>query len=85
MKNSIITVGASAKRKAFGATATLLGLAASAMAQTGSGNTGADTIITQVEGLAPVAVAVIGAAVLVVVVPWGAKMAIRAFKSIGGA
>ena len=56
-----------------------------AMAQTGSGNAGADSIIAKVEGLVPVAVAVVGAAILVVVVPWGAKMAVRAFKSIGGA
>lgn len=59
-------------------------LAAPAMAQ-GSGNAGADAIITEVGGLAAVAVAVVAAAVLVVVVPWGAKMAVRAFKSIGGA
>lgn len=54
------------------------------MAQ-GSGNTGADAVITEVNGLVAVAAAVVGAAVLVVVVPWGAKMAVRAFKSIGGA
>lgn len=53
-----------------------------AMAQT---NAGAEAVTTQVEGLVAVAAAVVGAAVLVVVVPWGAKMAVRAFKSIGGA
>lgn len=56
----------------------------SAMAQTGSGNEGADAIITEVSGLTPVAVAVISAAVLVVIVPWGAKMAIKAWHAICG-
>lgn len=59
-------------------------LTGAASAQTGTGNAGADTIITQISGLVPVAAAVIAAAVLVVVVPWGAKMAISAFKSISG-
>lgn len=61
----------------------LIAGATAAMAD-GTGNTGADAIITTITGLIPVAAAVIGAAVLVVVVPWGAKMAIGAFKSIGG-
>lgn len=51
----------------------------------GSGNVGADAVITAVTGLVAVAAAVVAAAVLVVVVPWGAKMAVRAFKAIGGA
>ena len=72
------------KRVAIIGTSTML-LAGSAMAQTGSGNAGADAVITKVEGLVAVAAAVVAAAILVVVVPWGAKMAVRAFKSIGGA
>lgn len=63
---------------------TAMAVTGAAMAQTGSGNAGADAIISEVEGLSPVAVAVIGAAVLIVVIPWGAKMAIKAFKAIAG-
>lgn len=51
----------------------------------GTGNAGADTVITQVSGFVAIAAAVVAAAILVVVVPWGAKMAVKAFKSIGGA
>ena len=52
---------------------------------TGTGNAGADAVIGEVTGLTSVAVAVVGAAILCVVVPWGAKMAVKAFKAIGGA
>jgi hypothetical protein len=84
MKNTLQKVGSSLAGK-FALTATaLLAAAGTASAQTGSGNTGADAIIESVEGLVPVAAAVVAAAVLVVVVPWGAKMAVRAFKSISG-
>ena len=61
---------------ALATTAILTGIA--------SANTGADTVTAQIDLLVPVAAAVIGAAVLVVVVPWGARMAIKAFKSICG-
>lgn len=50
----------------------------------GSGNVGADNVISAVQGLVAVAGAVVAAAVLVVVVPWGAKMAVRTFKSLAG-
>lgn len=50
----------------------------------GSGNAGADTVINAVSGLALVASAVVAAAVLVVIVPWGAKIAVRVFKSLAG-
>ena len=82
MKNNLKKLGGR-KSLGLGLVSTAL-LAVPAMAQ-GSGNAGADAIITEVGGLAAVAVAVVAAAVLVVVVPWGAKMAVRAFKSIGGA
>lgn len=85
-KNALIVGGYTARRgKALlaGLGTAILG-AGLAMAQEGSGNTGADSIITQVNGLVGVATAVIAAAVLVVVVPWGAKMAVRAFKSLAG-
>lgn len=68
--------------------AVLLGLAGSASAQTDpeppATNAGADVVITEINGLVVVAASVVGAAILVVVVPWGAKMAVRAFKSLAG-
>jgi len=83
-KNTLQKLGSSVKRKIVAVGTVAVATVGSAMAQTGSGNTGADKIITEISGLVPVAVAVIGAAVLVVIVPWGASMAIKAFKSIGG-
>jgi len=47
-------------------------------------NAGADAVMTQVSGLVPVAAAVVGGAVLVKVVPWGARLAISAFHAIVG-
>ncbi|MEM9237616.1 MAG: hypothetical protein AAGB14_12625 [Verrucomicrobiota bacterium] len=73
------------KAKQLLLTGAILGSSAGVAMAQGSGNTGADAVITEVNGLVAVAAAVVGAAVLVVVVPWGAKMAVRAFKSIGGA
>ena len=70
-------------RKAIIGTAMLIAAASPAFAL--SGNVGADSVITEIGGLVAVAAAVVGAAILVVVVPWGAKMAVRAFKGIGGA
>ena len=85
MKQNALTVGGFKARRRGIATGLLTSalLAGPLLAQ--ETNAGADAVITQVNGLVAVAAAVVGAAVLVVVVPWGAKMAVRAFKSIGGA
>lgn len=84
MKDKLKQMGTGARRLFVAGVATTAAAVTMASAQTGSGNEGADEIIGVVEGLVPVAAAVIAAAVLVVVVPWGAKMAIKAFKSIAG-
>lgn len=55
-------------------------LAGSAMAE----NTGSAAIITEIGGFTTIATACVTAAVAVVVIPWGAKMAIKAFKAIVG-
>lgn len=55
-------------------------LGAQAMAQ--ETNAGADAIISQIDTLVVVAAGVVVASIAVVVVPWGAKLAIRVFKSI---
>ena len=72
------------KNKMIGLQALVVTGILSGLASAQSTNAGADAITDQIDLLVPVAVGVIGAAVLVVVVPWGAKMAIRAFKSICG-
>lgn len=64
----------------------ILSLGQQAAAQTGanSGNSGADAIIDELSGFAPMAAIVVAAAVLIVVIPWGARIAMKAFKAIMG-
>ena len=81
MKNMVQRIGTAKRAVVTGAIT--LGGAGLAMAD-GSGNAGADAIVSQISGLVPVAIAVVGAAVLVIVVPWGAKLAISAWHAIRG-
>ena len=84
MKNTLTKYRSGQGRFLATALTALVVGAGNLMAQADSGNAGADAVIDEISGFSLVAVAVVAAAVLIVIVPWGAKMAIKAFKAIVG-